>query len=317
MFTRLFNNIGPRSLVNAASLCLLLAAFYWWTPFNQVIWYPKSEWNWPLMSGGVFFISLLLLSLIFAFGFSEWQNGLHNFSPNYFYWIYFFLGSFFLYFLWPYSTHLFALPFLFLIITLCYKAILPNQDLAKLNFLIAFSIALISFFEKEAPYLVSIPFLLGLFVGGLNLRSFLAMILGYGAVLYFAISVDFLFNTSLMELLWTNLGSLEINWPTLEGNSLYSLPAIGIHLTLSILISFSGIARYNNEQKRILGFWLLLLVLAVFAFLSLGHKGLWASLALFPYVFFASRATQSLDNKWLREGMALWPIVIYLLAVFL
>jgi len=255
--------------------------------------------------------------MVFSFSFSEWQNNLHLFKSAYYYWIYFFVALLFVYYLWPYAHYILALPFLFLVLHSAYRAILPKQDLVRLNFLLALLIALFSFFEKEGLYFLFLPFLLGLFFGGLDLRSFLSLLLGYGAVLYFTISIDFFFETNIMANLGQSWLNLELHWPSLKGVALYSVPAIGVHLLLSVIVSFSGIARYNNEQKRILAFWLLILVFAFVAFLSLGNKGLWLSLGIFPYAFFASRAVQSIENRWLKESLALGPIAIYLLAVFL
>ncbi len=316
MFARLFNNIGLRSLVNALGLCLLLSFAFWWAPPHLMAWLPYTDLSWHNLGPLGFYLIFLLFTVGSAFAFNEWQNDQHVFAGNYYYFLYFFLGANLLYVYWSFSAYLLSLPLLLLLISIARRVTLPKIDLSRLNFLAAFLVGLLSFFESEAVYLLSIPLLLSLFFGGLSLQSFGALLLGYGATLYFALALDFFFDWTLIDQSlgqWSELTWQMIDWPAQQ---LFGLGALTLHVLISLLVAYSQSARYNNEQKASLGFWLLLLLLGIAAVLILEHKGLWLSLCLFPYAFFTARALQSLENHWLKDALALTPILITLFFVF-
>lgn len=317
MFTRLFNNIGLRSLINAAGLGILLLSLYWWAPLQAVQWFPFANWSWPLMNGTVYFFSFLLMSLAIALAYNEWQNGQHLFQGNYFYFIFFLLGSFGVYYLWAFSPYLLSLPLILVVLMIARRSISPKIDLSRLNFLVALLIGLFSFVDTEVIYLLLIPFLTSLFFGGLSLQSFGALLLGFGATLYFALAFDFFFDWRLMDHWAESLLSLRFQFISLSGSSLIGLLLLFSHWSVSMLISVGALGRYNNSQKRSIAFWFLLMLLALMGLAFLEHKGLWFSLALFPYAFFLSRAVQSVDHRWLKEIFALVPFAVILSLVFL
>lgn len=316
MFARLFNNIGPRSLVNAIIIAALLVFTYWFKPLASVDM-SFSLWGEATISGRVFFIILTVSVFLLAFLFNEWQNGSHFFEPNYYYFLGIITASLVVFYLWQGGNALISWPLLMLLIWRSFPVINPQTDFARLNFGLGLGIGILGMFFPNAVFLLALPLLLGLFYSGLSLRSFMALLLGLGAVLYFTLSIDYFFDSSLVDLFFGQWADGVLYWIDLKEEMLWTCVPLSLHAAILVLISYGSSARYNQEQKRLIGFWLIVFLVAVLGFLGLAEKLMWLSLAIFPYAFFFSRAIQSVQNRWAKDGLILTPIIIYLIGVFL
>ncbi|MGB0978203.1 MAG: DUF6427 family protein [Croceimicrobium sp.] len=316
MFAKLFNNISPRNMLNAILVLLVLEASFWIYPFNDWQWYPNEAWPFAKAGAILGFILISSLSILLPLAFAESQNRRHAFRAQYLT----LLLSGILCWIWLYplnggsqiwSVLLFA-PLIFTTLPL----LKPQASGSALVFISGFTIAIASFINAESTGLLLFVLIIMSAVRRLSGRTFLALVLGYGGALYFAFSLDFFLDWSLMTTWRSELQSIDFIAFSPSYKRLAILIPIGIFLFFSGLISFSQGSHYNNEQRKEINYWLFLALIGLSGFLLFNNSNFWLGLCLWPTAILGSLAIQGIKNPWLKDGLLILPFSAYLLAFF-
>ncbi len=316
MFAKLFNNISPRNLLNAILVLLLLASSFWLYPVSEWQWFPKSEWQAPLAGPIISFISFTLISILAPLIFAESQNRRHNFEGQYL--VLLIAGM--LLWLWIYPLNagpqIWSLFLFGLILASTIPLLRPDSNSSALSYTVGLGISIASFINGESIVLLLIPFGILASVRRLNGRTVLALILGYGSGLYFAFSFDFLLDWSLIATWLNEIQSLDFFHFNRSHKRLATLIPVGLFLVISILVNLSQGHHYNNEQRKEINYWIFLQLIGVSAFFLFENSNFWLGLCLWPAAALGTLAIQGLQNRWLKDGLLILPLLAYLSTFF-
>jgi hypothetical protein len=312
MFASLFNNISPRNLINTAVVLFLLGLSYWLRPMSHVLWFPKEFTSLPSLNETGSYILISLFSIAVPFLFGEGLNRLHVFRGQYLSFLLAGILFLLLFLVMDFGPILWSIPlFLYLIFGLT-PLLTPKSKAPTHVFGVALAIAAAGFLEGEAILLLLLPMGLAIAMRSFNARTVLALILGYGATLYFAFSIDYFFHTELLAQ-WLfeikALGIFKFN-PGLE--RLIPLILIGLFLMISTITCLGQSHHFNNEQKQLVNFWLYFLLLGTVAFLVLENGAFWLAFILLPTASMGALAIEQIKNKWLKDGLLLLPFLAIL-----
>jgi len=317
MFARLFNNISPRNLLNALVLILALASTYWFYPVHKGSWFPVADWEWPLMSPWFTFMVFIIVTIGASLFYAESLNRKHLFSGQYLG----FLLAAMQFWIWLYPLNagpeLWSILLFSLLIFQMMPVLVPKANAAPLNFGAGFWIAIAGFIHGESIFLLLIPLGLSVALRRLNGRSMLALLLGYGAVLYFAFSLDYFLDWHLLQAWTSEMQSLEFFRFQLDYQRLIPLAIMALFLGFSVLVNLAQANQYNNEQRQQVNFWLYYALVGVAGFLLFANSNFWLCLIIFPSASLGALAVQTIENRWLRDGILLLPFLAYLSFFFL
>lgn len=312
MFAKLFDNISPRKLLNALAFIFLLGLSFWVYPSADTLWYPVSELNWPLLNSWGTFISFSVVAIGASLLFAESINRRHVFEGQYLSLL--IAGVLFWVWLYPLdaATELWSMP-LFAFFTLHLLPLLePKARHAGRNFGSGFLVAIAGFIHGNAIFLLLLPIGLSLAMRSFNGRSLMALILGYGACLYLAFSLDYFFETDLISRWTTNFTSLDLFVFQRDYQRLVPLVLLALFLALSILINASQGHHLNSEQRQHLNFWIYFVLVGSAGFLLFDNADFWLGLILFPAANLGAQAIQQIQNPWLKDSLLLLPFLAYL-----
>jgi len=316
MFAKLFNNISPRNLLNAILVLLLMASSFWLYPVSQWQWFPKTEWQAPLAGPLISFISFTLLSILAPLIFAESQNRRHRFEGQYLS----LLIAGMLFWLWIYPLNagpqIWSLLLFGLILASTIPLLRPDSNSSALSYTAGLSISIASFINGESVVLILIPLGIMAAVRRLNGRTVLALVLGYGSGLYFAFSLDFLFDWSLIATWLSELQGLDFFHFNNSHKRLATLIPVGLFLVISILVNLSQGHHYNNEQRKEINYWIFLQLMGVTGFFLFKNSNFWLGLCLWPATALGTLAIQGLQNRWLKDGLLILPLLAYLSTFF-
>lgn len=312
MFAKQFNNISPRHLLNAFVVIFAISFSYWLYPSKATIWYPVADWAWPALNELFTFIVFNILALGISLLFAEALNRRHVFEGHYLH----FLIAGVLFWIWLYplnsgpelwSIFLFAFLIFYLL-----PILEPKAASAGRNFGSAFVIAWAGFIYGDALFLLLLPIGLNLAMRSLNGRSLLALILGYGAALYFAFTADYLFDMELMAVWKSQVASIEFFEFRKDYQRLVHLVILGLFLSISVLINLSQGNYFNNGQRQQINFWVYITGLGAAGFLLFDNANFWLGLILLPTASLGALAIRQVKNRWLRDALLLLPFLAYL-----
>ncbi len=316
MFAKLFDNISPRNLLNGLLFLALLACSYWTFPIKAWQWYP-SEFVFLRPANSLFaFISLFLILLLSSWLFAESQNRRRSFEGQYLSLV----GAGVLFWLWIYplnaGSELWSLIIFGSLISVNLGLLKPEVNSSSKAYISGFLVAASGFLSGELLALIIIPFALLIALRRFNGRTLLAVLLGYGSALYFAFSIDFLFDTFLIESWWDQILNLSLfNFETTP-KRIVLIAIMAVYIGLSVLVLLSSSHQYNNEQKKEINYWIFMMMLGISGFFIFESSNLWLGLCLYPAATLGTLAVQSVRNRWLKDALFILPLLAYLSTFF-
>ena len=292
-------------MLNSIGLSLLVCVSIFWVD-DKLLAVSSISFSYgaaiPVFWAKIIFIFCLLLC---AFVFNEAQNRLYIFEGNYHSMLISVIASLSLFVGLNNSADYWLLAVGLLLLLLLQALVQREQMLEQAIFLISLLAGFISYLVPEAIFFALIILVTLLINAKFSVKSFAAIILGYGAATYFVVAVEGWFGIDAFSYYKNSLAGLSFglpsnNWITNYGLLIWPLLAV---FCLFSLLSYKK--RLNNVQRKVVDLWLSLIVLLILASLSLGNKAFWLSMLVYSVSYALSLSIGAVQNKWIKDSIYL------------
>ena len=316
MFARLLSNIGIRSMLNSIGLSLLLCVVIFWVEDKLLVvkWIDMGfDLKISVFWSKIIFIFCLLLC---AFVFNEAQNRLYIFAGNYHSMFIAVIASLSLFVGINNSGDYWLLAIGLLLLLLLQALVQREHMVEQAVFLISLLAGFISYLVPEAIFFALIILITLLINAKFSVKSFAAIILGYGAASYFVVAVEGWFGLDAFSYYKDSLADLSFGLPSNNWIANYGLliwPLLAVYSLFSLL---SYKKRLNNVQRKVVDLWLSLIVLLILASFSLGNKAFWLSMLVYSVAYTLSLSISAVQNKWIKDSIYLLILLSFFSTLF-
>ncbi len=248
-------------------------------------------------------IIFIFCVLLCAFVFNEAQNRLYIFEGNYHSMFITVIASLSLFVGMNNSGDYWLLALGLLLLLLLQSLVQKEQLIEQAVFLISLLAGFISYLVPEAIFFALIVLVALLINAKFSIKSFAAIILGYGAATYFVVAIEGWFGIDAFSYYKNSLTGLSFGLPSNNWITNYALLIWPLLAVFSVFSLLSYKSRLNNVQRKVVDLWITLIVLLILASLSLGNKAFWLSMLVYSVAYALSISIETVQNKWIKDSI--------------